>query len=120
MSHTVEIKCEMKNVASIKKACDVLKWPCVENSSSCLYDGKTIMGTVVSIPKWRYPAIIQESGAIAVDTYGSAWGDEKDLDKLKQRYSLEEAKSSLSTAGLYGYETLNEVDGSITLEVQTY
>lgn len=120
MSHTVKIATQLKNTKSIQKACARLEWDCQLNSSAVLYDGKSVSGTVVRVPDWRYPAIVQESGEIATDTFGSRWGKLSDLDQLKKYYAVEETKSTLAAQGIYAREYTNEVDQSVTLvaEVQ--
>ncbi len=119
MSHIVTIEVELKNKESVVKACERLSWPCTADGSASFYDGKTIHGVVVKVPGWQYPAVIKDNGTIAADTYNNRWGDIKELDRLKQLYSIEEAKSTFSRQGLYGSEQENQ-DGSITLTAEVY
>ena len=120
MSHLVQIEVELKNQRSVVKACERLEWKCEVNSSTIFYDGSKVSGVVVSPPNWRFPCVVQEDGRIAADTFGTSWGNPKDLDKLKQYYSLEEATATLAAQGIYAREYLNEVDQSVTLVAEVH
>jgi hypothetical protein len=120
MSHTVQIKTELKNPKSVEKACERLKWDCQLNSSAVLYDGKSVHGAIVTIPGWRYAACVKEDGSIATDTFNNRWGDIADLDQLKKYYAVEETKSTLAAQGIYSREYLNEKDQSITLVAEVH
>ncbi len=116
MSHIVKIAVQMKNQRSVVRACQKLKLVCEENAEGVFYNGTKVTGTKITMPGWRYPAVVEESGEIATDTYGSAWGNLDDLNPLKQRYSIEEAQATLGAQGIYAYETMDELTGAITLE----
>ena len=120
MSHIVTVETMLKNTASISKACARLKWKCVEKGVGVFYNGNSVSGCVVNPTNWKYPIVIKESGEILSDTYNGNWGKDSDLNRLKQYYALEEAQATLGAQGLFGYETMNEETGAITLEATVY
>jgi hypothetical protein len=120
MSHVVNIKTELKNKASVVKACARLEWPCEVNSSTVMYDGTKVHGSIITIPNWKYAACVKEDGSIATDTFNNRWGDIADLDQLKKYYAVEETKSTLAAQGIYSREYLNEKDQSITLTAEVH
>jgi hypothetical protein len=120
MSHLVQIEVELKNQRSVVKACQRLEWDCQVNSSTIYYDGSKVSGSVISVPGWKFPAVVQEDGRIAADTFGTSWGNPKDLDRLKKYYAVEETKSTLAAQGIYSREYLDEKDQSITLVAEVH
>jgi hypothetical protein len=120
MSHLVVIEVSLKNQRSVVKACERLEWKYEVNSSAVMYDGSSIKGVVITIPDWKYPAVVQDNGQIGVDTFNNRWGSISDLDRLKQYYAVEETQATLRAQGLSAYEYLNEKDGSITLTAEVH
>jgi hypothetical protein len=74
-------------------------------------------GLAIQLPNWRYPVVCQtETGEIRYDNYGGRWGEQRHLDRLKQTYAVEKAKSEARKAGHSVTEQQLE-DGSIKLQI---
>ena len=81
-----------------------------------LYNAKAT-GLAVELPDWRYPVVCQtETGEIHYDNYEGRWGEQRHLDRLKQIYAVEKAKSEARKAGHSVTERQLE-NGSIKLQI---
>ena len=87
MSHTVQMKLEVKDMAVFKLAAEKLGYKVTEGEHQ-LYAGKTA-GLAVSLPGWRYPAVMTKEGIIKYDNYGGSWGKREELAKLTAHYGIE-------------------------------
>lgn len=123
MSHLVVINIELKNKQAVIAACNRLirsqkqLWKTEENTKIRYHDGSVAEGMAVYIPGWRYPIVITSDGTVKGDNYGGSWGDPALLNKLKQAYGVETAKSLMRRYSAPVIETQNE-DGSVTLAVR--
>lgn len=117
MSHLVTISVELKNKQAVITACNRLKWRTEENATVTYYDGSVAKGMAVHIPGWHYPIVITNDGTVKGDNYGGSWGDPALLNKLKQAYGVEAARSLMKKHAAPIVETQNQ-DGSITLAVR--
>lgn len=117
MSHLVTISIELKNKQAVIVACNRLGWRIEENAKVKYYDSSAAEGMAVYIPGWSYPIVIAADGTVKGDNYGGSWGDPALLNKLKQAYGVEVARSLMKKHSAPIIETQNQ-DGSITLAVR--
>ena len=117
MSHIVEIKTQVKDVAAIRAACQRLKLEPPEQGTFKLFSGEA-SGVAVRLPDWQYPVVANiQTGELKYDNFGGRWGEQKHLDALLQSYACEKAKLEARKKG----HTLTEqslADGSIKLTIQ--
>lgn len=117
MSHTTNIDLCIKDMAALKKVCQKFQWELVEDGTTSFYDGKQRRGTLVKLPGWRYPIVIdKEQGKIYFDNYGGHWGDIKLLNKLKAHYTIEFGKSQARRMGAKSFYR-EEENGELVLTV---
>jgi hypothetical protein len=117
MSHIVQIKTELKDETAIAAACRRLKLESLGKGKHTLFSGQTAEGIAVNLPGWQYPVVINtDTGAAAYDNYNGHWGEQKELDKFIQAYTVEKA---VYEAQKGGYSTYEEVmpDGSIKVTI---
>ncbi len=117
MSHTVEIKTEIRDAAAIGAACTRLGLAQPEFGTRRLFSASAV-GFAVQLPGWNYPVVCDtNTGAVQYDNYGGAWGDPKNLDLFFQAYAVEKAKIEARKRGHSVTEQALS-DGSIKLTVQ--
>lgn len=115
MSHIATIKTEVKSLRALKSACRRLGLDQPKFGEHRLFAGQTATGYSVSLPDWRYPAVFDLKQKKAhFDNYNGSWGDEKELDKLKQAYAVCAAKEKAIQQG-YTVQEHVQKDGSIQL-----
>lgn len=116
MSHLVTIETKVHDPVAINAACRRLNLPAPVQGTVELYSGNAT-GLIVKLPGWEYPVVIDtQSGTIKFDNYSGAWGNQQDLDRFIQMYSVEKVKLESRKKGF----TVNEralQDGSIKLQV---
>jgi len=50
-------------------------------------------GLAVQLPGWRYPVVCETtSGQVKFDNYNGRWGDQQELDRFLQVYTVEKTK----------------------------
>lgn len=101
MSHTVTVKnIKLTSPDAIQAAADRLGYTCEKARGQRLYDGTTAMsGTVLRIPGWTYPVLIDENGVAKYDNYGGVWGKQNKLDDFLQNYNTFASKEALEADG---------------------
>ena len=118
MSHLATVRTQVRDAVAVTAACQRLNWPLPANGTAQLYSGAAT-GLVVTIPSWRYPAVIELStGDIHFDHFEGAWGDPQLLHRFLQRYAVEKACIEARRQG----HRVNEqalADGSIRLQITT-
>ena len=94
MSHIVQIQTEIRDPVAVKSACNRMGLPVpIHRTVISSYNAKAT-GLAVELPNWRYPVVCQtETGEIRYDNYEGRWGEQRHLDRLKQIYAVEKAKS---------------------------
>jgi hypothetical protein len=116
LSHTVEIRTEVRDATAVTAACDRLRLPQPAQGTHRLFSGE-IAGLGVQLPEWRYPAVCQlETGEIRFDNCGGRWGEQQHLDRFLQAYAVEKAKIEARRRG----NTCTEqqlADGSVKLTI---
>ncbi|MDA1016378.1 MAG: DUF1257 domain-containing protein [Planctomycetota bacterium] len=117
MSHIVEIKTEVRDVAAARAACQRLKLEPPVEGKTRLFSGE-VEGLAVHLPDWRYPVVFETgTGQAHFDNFNERWGKRVELDRFLQSYGVEKAKLEARKAGHSVYEQPQE-DGSIKLTVQ--
>src|ERR1035437_2500052 len=117
ISHVVTIKAEVRDPVALAAACARLGLKAPVHGTTRLYSSQAT-GQIVELPGWTYPVVIDtEKRQISMDTYGGAWGDQKELDKLIQAYAV--CKASLE-ARKQGHSVTEKTltDGSVKLTIQ--
>jgi len=117
MSHIVTIQTKVRDAVALAAACRRLGLAEPLVGTTKLFAGEAT-GHIVQLPGWNYPVVIDTAtGEIRYDTFNGAWGDEKDLHKLLQRYAAEKAALE---ARRQGHSVLEQQlpDGSIKLTIQ--
>ena len=116
MSHIVEIKTEVRDVAAVRAACQRLGLEQPTHGTHRLFSGE-VTGLAVALPKWRYSVVCDlNSGQLRYDNYGGEWGDQQQLDRFLQMYAVEKAKVEARRKGHICTEQ-QLADGSIKLVV---
>jgi hypothetical protein len=92
MSHIVRIETQVRDPAAVRSACARLKLPEPEEGTFQLFTNQAT-GLAVRLREWNYPVVCQtETGELAFDNYGGAWGDRARLDEFLQAYAIEKAR----------------------------
>jgi hypothetical protein len=116
MSHIVRIRTQVRDPAAVTAACSRLKLAAPEPGEFALFSSRAA-GLAVRLEGWRYPVVCQvESGELAYDNYGGAWGDPARLDQFLQADAVEKARLE---ARKQGYTVTEQplADGAIKLTV---
>ena len=117
MSHIVQIRTEVKDVAAARAACQRLQLEAPIEGRARLFSGEAT-GLIVKLPDWKYPVVFDTTtGEAKYDNYNGHWGDQKQFDKFLQIYAVEKAKIEARRRGHSVTEQPLE-DGSIKLTIQ--
>src|SRR4051812_30887861 len=98
MSHTVEVKIELRNREALLQAAKTVGATILGEGTHALYSSRE-KGFGLKLNGWQYPVIIKEDGTIAYDTYGGAWGNIAQLEDLQGWYALSAAQLECSNLG---------------------
>lgn len=116
MSHVVEIKTQVKDIAAVQAACRRLKLPEPEQRTVTLFSAK-VTGLTVQLPDWQYPVVCNTAtGELKYDNYGGAWGQQSHLDQFLQAYAVEKAKLEARRQG-HSVSEQQLADGSIRVQI---
>ena len=81
-----------------------------------LFSGE-VNGLAVQLPDWRYPVVCETtSGQVKFDNYNGRWGDQQELDRFLQVYTVEKTKLEARRKGHSVTEQPLQ-DGSIKLTI---
>ncbi len=114
MSHVVRIQTQVRDAAAVAAACARLKLAPPEQGAFTLFSSQA-SGLAVQLDGWKYPLVCRlDSGELAYDNYGGAWGDRAKLEQFLQAYAVE--KSGIE-ARKQGYTVTEQplADGAIKL-----
>lgn len=117
MSHVVQIQTEIRDPAAIAAACQRLGLAAPTQGTAKLYSTNAA-GWIVQLPGWRYPVVCDTAnGHIRFDNFNGHWGEQSQLNKFLQVYTVEKARMA---ARQKGHTVLEQslADGSIRLTVQ--
>lgn len=117
MSHVVTIQTKVRDTVALAAACRRLGLSEPAIGTAKLFAGEA-SGHIVQLPGWTYPLVIDTSkGELRYDNFAGAWGEEKELHKLLQRYAAEKAILEARRSGHSVLETALP-NGSIKLTIQ--
>ena len=117
MSHIVNIKTEVRDVAAVRAACRRLNLTEPVHGKVKLFSGEAV-GLAVRLPDWRYPVVCHTAtGQIEFDNFDGRWGEQKQLDRFMQSYAVEKAKIESRRQG-YSVTERPLADGSIKLVIE--
>ena len=114
MSHVATVELEMRDIPALLGVCEKLGFKVELGRTVKFFDGTKVKGTAVQLPGWNYPVVVTDT-KVAFDNYQGAWGDLKDLNKLKQGYATEVTRNQAKRLGFrIQHERLME-DGTVKL-----
>jgi hypothetical protein len=116
LSHIVTVKTQVRDCAAVSAACRRLQLPPPIAGTAQLFSGE-VSGLIVRLPGWAYPAVIDTTtGQVHFDNYNGVWGDQAELDRFIQIYSVERARIE---ARKKGHQITEQAlaDGSIKLTI---
>lgn len=117
MSHIVSIQTEVRDPVAIRAACGRLSLPEPVFGETKLFSTSAV-GWAVRLPEWLYPVVCDVATAkIAFDNFNGSWGEQKQLDRFLQGYSVEKAKIEARKRGHSVTEQALH-DGSVKLTIQ--
>jgi hypothetical protein len=116
MSHIVSIQTKVHDPAAIAAACRRLNLTAPVQGTADLFSGAAT-GWIVQLPGWQYPAVIDVlTGVVQFDNYNGAWGEQAELDRFMQSYTVEKAMLEAHKRGYTVHEQALQ-DGSIKLQI---
>jgi hypothetical protein len=117
LSHIVTIKTEVRDYAALSAACRRLELPPPILGKARLFSGE-VTGLIVRLPDWTYPLVIDTTtGQAHYDNYNGAWGDQAQLDRFLQIYTVERARIEAHKKG-HQITEQTLADGSIRLTIR--
>jgi hypothetical protein len=78
------------------------------------FDGTRVTGTVLRLPGWRYPVVIDGQGRLFYDHYEGQWGDLAHLHRFRQAYAEAATQRFARTHGFRVTRTV-QADGAVRL-----
>ena len=117
MSYVVNIRTEIRDTQALRAACHRLGLAEPVHETVRLFNAEAA-GYAVRLPEWRYPVVCQlETGTLAYDNFAGRWGNEQELDRLRQSYAVEKARIESHKQGHQITET-RLADGAVKLTIQ--
>ena len=117
MSHIVQIQTEIRDPVALAAACARLGLPKPMRRTVRLFSAEAT-GLAVELPGWQYPVVCQtETGRVQYDNFGGRWGDQTQLDRLTQIYSVEKCRIEAHKKG-YSVSERTLHDGSILVQLR--
>jgi hypothetical protein len=117
VSHVVQIKTQVRDAEAVRAARRRLALAEPVQGTTRLFSGEAI-GLAVQLPGWRYPAVCQlDTGQIQFDNFQGNWGEQKELDRFLQSYTVEKVKLEARRKG-HSVSEQQLQDGSIKLTIQ--
>ena len=117
MSHIVQIQTEIRDPVAVTAACARLGLPKPVHRTVRLFSAEAT-GLAVELPGWQYPVVCQtETGRVQYDNFGGRWGEQSQLDRLTQIYSVEKCRIEARKKG-YSVNERTLQDGSILVQIQ--
>ena len=116
MSHIVTVTAKIHDPVAVSAACHRLGLPQPTQGTAKLYRTQAT-GLLVQLPQWQFPIVIDTaSGNVKLDNFQGCWGDQRELDKFMQAYSVEKAKIEARRKG-YSVSEQALQDGSIKVQL---
>ena len=120
MSHRIKVeKIKLTDMAVLRLAAKAVGAQLVNDGTvqpHRLYNAQ-VTGVGIQLPGWKYPVIVDQEGSIHYDNFNGHWGNQAQLDKLLQEYSVQKAKHE---ALMYGYTVTQQYvndKGEVVLEI---
>lgn len=98
MSHTVTVKVVLKDKQVLGISVQKMEGEVLGEGTHILYSGPE-HGWGFTLPRWKYPLVLRESGDLAFDDYKGVWGNLDDLARLRETYALETARRAATAQG---------------------
>jgi hypothetical protein len=118
MSHIVQIQTEIRDPVAVTAACARLGLARPVHRTVRFFNAEAT-GLAVELPGWQYPVVCQtETGRLQYDNFGGRWGEQSQLDRLTQIYSVEKCRIEAQKKG-YSVSERTLHDGSILVQIQT-
>jgi hypothetical protein len=117
MSHKVTIDLQFKNLDALSKTCEELGIPCVtgEKVTAAMYGGLE-EGVARFRPQgWQYDVVVKADGTAVFDNFGGRWGEEESLDRVRQGYAVNVAKTHVQQKGLRVLDQSVTADGRVRI-----
>lgn len=116
MSHIVQIKTQVRDVAAVRAACARLGLGEPIEGTFKLFTSSA-SGLAVQLPGWRYPVVCDlVNGEAKYDNFAGTWGDQSQLAAFLQMYAVEVTKIEARKKGhMVTEQPLS--DGAIKLTV---
>lgn len=115
MSHTTTCTLKVDKEHILLRAIKKLGLSIVEGTSHTMFDRTVAEGVAVKLPHWQQPVVFNlKHGRVYYDNYKGHWGDQVELDKLVQQYTLEASLEQAAMAA-YATEVVTADNGDITL-----
>lgn len=116
MSHIVKCTVEVKDAKAMLAAAAHLGLQSLGFDKYKLFSAE-VSGYGFKLPGWNYAIVIDPTtGALHYDNYDGAWGDQIELDKFLQRYSVETAVTAAQSQG-FSVEELQLGNGDVELRL---
>lgn len=105
MSHTTTLDTDFKDPVSLRKAVEEAGGLWLGASSVRLFDGTEIDAEMAfRLPGWHFPVAVAD-GKLHFDNYEGAWGDVKELHKVRRFYARNVSLETLRQRGWRVEET---------------
>jgi hypothetical protein len=104
VSHTTTIELEIKSLSALATACRETSTPFEEMTSVRLFDGTLVEDCFAFTPLgWKYP-VAAKDGQLKYDNYEGKWGEDSELNRVKQRYAVNVQKEAARSRGYRVHE----------------
>jgi hypothetical protein len=116
MSHIVTIQTKVHDPIAVAAACQRLSLATPAMGTAQLFSGEA-SGLIVQLPGWQYPIVIDTlTGAVAYDNFEGHWGEQKELHRFMQMYSVEKTRLEARKRG-YAVSEQALQDGAIKIQI---
>lgn len=122
MSHTVKVKSvQVTDVECLNAAIERLGLPKGEVGTHRLYDGTTRAGIAVKLPNWKFPVVFDTAkGEALFDNFNGSWGQEIEIDRLVQAYTVEKTSALAREQGFHDIVSEVDAEGTIHMTASAY
>lgn len=111
MSHTVEVKIELRNKQALAAAVERLNGK-VLGEGTYSFGGSQNSGFGFKLPNWRHPLVLGQDHKLRFDDYHGQWGNRADLKTLEDAYTSE---TVIEKCVELGWLTQREDNGNVTV-----
>jgi hypothetical protein len=113
MSHVATIALEFRDREVLAEAAAACGLAFGEDTVT-FFNGTRVTGTVMRLPGWRYPVVIDGQGRLHYDHYEGRWGNLAQLHRFRQAYA-EAATTRFARASGYLITRTTQADGTVRL-----